>query len=96
MDLLIFCFQITFYISQGSETGGEDTIKIVGESLGLNNWQTVAAIIGKSLESEKNFGNLISYFSFCLPLRCSLWLVQLEISKEEAAKGQKEGRKEAG
>ena len=53
MDLLMFCLQITFDISQGSETGGEDTIKIVGESLGLNNWQTVAAIIGESFESVK-------------------------------------------
>ena len=39
----------------GSGTGGEDTIKIVGESLGLNNWQTVAAIIGESLERVKTF-----------------------------------------
>ena len=51
----LFSFQITFYISQGSGTGGEDTIKIVGESLGLNNWQTVAAIIGESLQHGKSF-----------------------------------------
>ena len=48
----MFCLQITFDISQGSETGGEDTIKIVGESLGLNNWQTVAAIIGESIKEN--------------------------------------------
>ena len=52
---ICWCFvcKLHFYISQGSGTGGEDTIKIVGESLGLNNWQTVAAIIGESFESVK-------------------------------------------
>ena len=75
----------------------DEIINNVGETLGLNNWQAVAAIIGLTLKKKLfQLLNLITNFSLCLPLRGSLWLVQLEIPKEEATKGQKEGREEAG
>lgn len=42
------------HFPQDDGTGGvkDEAIKDLGESLGLNNWQTVAAIIGATLKWE--------------------------------------------
>ena len=51
-EIFVCKYNLTF--PKGAETGGEtdETIKDLGESLGLNNWQTVAAIIGATLKWE--------------------------------------------
>ena len=74
------------YIIAGDfEQSLDSNIDVMKENLGLKRWQVVAGVICK-FEKYLKSKSQQNYFSVCMFLCCSLYLVHLEVLQKEKAK----------